>query len=275
MSLYGNYVSSATLIPRASSDMSKWLKITGGILLTVVCLFAWGVIAMDYSDHVAAGTYTFERNGESSTLSLNPDHTFRQKRRLGSVEQQSEGTWRPVGMGGFSFSKEFLVVTGDEPEPDGTTFCDMHKLLGILPSLRLRQYYVLWYGKTSSGGSPVGTYKGDEPNVVATLTLNEDHSFAQTLIHDNVPKHVSGTWNEDSKGTIWFSKEFMKTSGESLSGDELASSTDPQGSNLQIEISLSQHIAEPVFHRHLVFKGSRKTEFSETSVERPLPSRKG
>jgi len=32
-------------------------------------------------------------------------------------------------------------------------------------------------------------------------------------------------------------------------GDELASSMDPQGANLQIEISLAEHPAEPVFRK--------------------------
>ena len=42
----------------------------------------WVVAAMDYGDSVAAGKYRFERNGESSTLVLNPVHVFRQTRRL-------------------------------------------------------------------------------------------------------------------------------------------------------------------------------------------------
>jgi hypothetical protein len=233
--------------------MRKGLAVLGGILLAVLCFIAWVVAAMDYGDGVATGTYTFERNGESSTLSLKPNHTFRQTHRLGNAEQEAEGTWRHVGESGLSFSKEFLAVTGDEPEPDGTTFCDMHKKLGLFTSLRLRQYHVLWYGKISAGDSPVGTYKGDEPNVTATLTLNEDRSFAQTLTRNDVVKHANGTWSQDSKGTIWFSKQLLKTSGESLSNDEIASSIDPRGSNLQIEISLSEHVAEPVFHKRLQF----------------------
>ena len=192
---------------------------------------------MDYGDSVAAGTYSFKGDGETSALTLNSDHTFRQTRKRAGDERQAEGTWRRVGQGGISFSKEFLVVAGDEPEPDGTTFCDMHKFLGLFPSLRLRQYHVLWYGKTSLGSSPIGTYKGDEPNVFATLSLNEDHSFVQTLTRSDVTKHASGTWSQDPNGTVWFSKDFLKTSGESLSENELASSMDPQGSNLQIEIS--------------------------------------
>ena len=232
--------------------MKRWLTAIGGTFVFLFCLLAWLVAAMDYGDSVATGTYTFKRNGESSVLTLKADHTFHQTRRLGNDEQQAEGTWRRVGEGGLSFSKEFLVVTGDEPEPDGTTFCDMHKMLGLFTSLRLRQYHVLWYGKTSAGSSPVGTYKGDEPNVTATITLNEDHSFLQSLTYNGATKQANGTWNQDSKGTIWFSKQLLKTSGESLSGDELASSMDPQGANLQIEISLAEHLAEPVFRKRLV-----------------------
>ena len=233
--------------------MRKLLKVIGAVFIAVVCLLAWATAAMDYGDGVASGTYTFEGSGESSVLVLNPNHTFRQIRRLGNLQQQAEGTWRRVGEGGISFSKEFLIVTGDEPEPDGTTSCDMQKLLGLFPSLHLRQYHVLWYGKTTSGDSPVGTYEGDEPDVVATLTLKPDHSFAQNILHDQVARHASGTWNQDSKGTIWFSKEFLKTSGEPLSADESASSMDPQGSNLQIEISRFRNTAEPIFHKHLKF----------------------
>lgn len=233
--------------------MKKFLKVGGGVLVTVICLLGWAVVAMDYGDSVAAGTYDFKRGSESSTLVLDRNHTFRQRRRLGNVEQQAEGTWRRVGEGGISFSKEFLVVTGDEPEPDGTTFCDMHKLLGLFPSLRLRQYHVLWYGKTSKGGSPAGTYKDDEPSVISTLTLNEDHSFVQTVTRNDNTNRASGTWNQDKNGRVWFSNQFMKNSGESLSAGESASSIDPQGSNLQVEVSLTEHTAEPIFHKRLGF----------------------
>ncbi len=89
--------------------------------------------------------------------------------------------------------------------------------------------------------------------MIATLTLNEDRSFAQTLTRNDVVKYANGTWSQDSKGTIWFSKQLLKTSGESLTNDELASSIDPRGSNLQIEISLSEHVTEPVFHKRLQF----------------------
>jgi hypothetical protein len=234
--------------------MKKPAWMVGGFILAIACLILWGDAAMNYGDDVAVGSYRFERAKEISTLILNPDHTFRQTRSIGSDEQHSEGTWRRIGEGGISFSKEFLVVSGDEPEPDGTTFSDMQKAFGLFPSLRLRQYHVLWYGKTDSGKSLAGTYTGDEPGVTATLVINADHSFSQTIAFGTSTNHAIGTWNQDSNGTVKFSNAFLKTSGEPLQPDELASSMDPKGSNLQIEISKAANIPEPVFRKALFMR---------------------
>ena len=85
------------------------------------------------------------------------------------------------------------MVSGGEPTPDRTTYCDMHKTLGLFVSLRLRQNYVLWYGKTGSGDSLPGTYKGDEPRVAATMVLNADHSFTQDIVQGgNAPSSCDG-----------------------------------------------------------------------------------
>jgi hypothetical protein len=233
------------------NEMKRSLWKICGFFLLFALLVTWAVTALDYGDSVAVGTYWFERNGESSSLQLKPNHTFRQTWRLGSKEQHSEGTWRRVGEGGISFSKEFLPVTGDEPEPDGESFADMQKALGLFPSLKMRQYHVLWYGKTDSSASVVGTYQGDEPNVTAALILNADHSFAQTITRDGIENHATGTWSQDSNGTVRFSQAFLKTSGEPLTANESASSMDPQASNLQVEISLSEHVPEPVFTKRL------------------------
>jgi hypothetical protein len=230
---------------------SVWVPV--GLLISIAGFVIWVVAAMDYGDSVAAGKYRLERNGESSTIVLNPDHTFRQTRRLGNNEQHSEGTWRRIGEGGIAFSKEFLVVSGGEPAPDGTTYCDMHKTLGLFVSLRLRQYHVLWYGKTGSGDSLPGTYRGDEPRVAATLVLNADHSFTQDIVQSGNAHHATGTWNQSSDGTVRFSRAFLKTSGEPLRDDETASSIDPRGSNLQIEISMANHVSEPVFYKRPFF----------------------
>jgi hypothetical protein len=108
---------------------------------------------------------------------------------------------------------------------------------------------VLWYGKAGSDSSVEGNYTGEEPEVPATLALNADHSFIQTLIHDGVSNHASGTWSQLSDGTIEFSKASLKTSGEPLRADESASSIDPRGSALQVEISKSEHAMEPVFYK--------------------------
>jgi len=213
----------------------------------------WATAAMNYDDSVAVGKYGFSGGGESSTLVLKPDHTFQQAVRLGNLDQHSEGTWRRVGEGGISFSKEFLVIPGDEAEPDGTTFSDIHKTLGLFVSLRIRQYHVLWYGKKGPNSSILGEYQGDEPGVPATLVLNSDHSFVQTVTVDGVAKHATGPWSQDSEGTVIFSEAFLKTSGEPLKTDEIASSMDPQGSNLQILVSKSEHSAEPVFQKRFPF----------------------
>lgn len=233
--------------------MRRAIKTLLGIFGVLTCLVIWLSVAMDYTDHVAVGRYSYKGNGESSSLVLNPDHTFDQTRTIGSEEQRSKGTWRRSGEGGYSFSKEFLVVSGDEPEPDGTTFSEMHKALGLFVSLRLRQYHVLWYGKTDSVESLYGTYKGDEPGVDATLILNADHSFAQQIVRDGTVHRSSGVWKQDSDGTVRFSQEFLKTSGKPLSSDETASSIDPRprGYSLQVEISMADHVREPVFRKHL------------------------
>ena len=232
--------------------MRNRVSVIGGLILSIVCFFLWVVAAMDYGDSVAVGVYQFASGEQSSTLVLKPDHIFLQTRRHGSNEEHSEGTWRRIGQGGISFSKEFLVVSGDEPEPDGTTFSDIHKALGLFPSLRLRQYHVLWFGKTGSNSTLIGTYTGDEPDVTATLTLNADHSFDQTVAHGTTANHATGTWRQDPSGTIRFSSSFLKTSGESLGPNELASSTDPRGNNLEIKISMSEHVVEPVFYKQLL-----------------------
>jgi len=227
--------------------MRRSVLVPVGLLFSIAGFVIWVVAAMDYGDTVAAGKYRFVRNGESSTLVLNPDHTFRQTRRLENNEQHSEGTWRRIGEGGIAFSKEFVVVSGGAAAPDGTTYCDMHKTLCLFVSLRLRQYYVLWYGKTGSGDSLPGTYGGDEPRVAATLVLNADHSFTQDIVQSGNANHATATWNQSSDGTVRFSRAFLKTSGEPRRDDETASSIGPRGSNLQIEISVANHVSEPVF----------------------------
>jgi hypothetical protein len=198
--------------------MKKSVRLSIGFLLSFACFVIWGTAAMNYGDSVAVGKYRFNGNREVSTLVLKPDHSFQQDLQIGSVKGHGEGTWRRIGEGGIAFSKGFLAVSGDEPGPDGTTYCHMHKTLGLFVSLRLSQYHVLWYGKSGSDGSLPGTYMGDEPGVTATLILNEDHSFTQEIAQNGTTRHATGTWSQDSDGTVRFSKAFLKTSGESHQG---------------------------------------------------------
>jgi hypothetical protein len=222
------------------------------ILLLLVLSFIWLVEAMDYGDSVAAGTYHFARGGEASTLVLSPDHTFKQQLTRSGQTSHAEGTWRRLGEGGINFSKDFLVVSGDEPEPDGTTFSELRKTLGLFPSLALRQYHVLWYGKTDSSPdkSVYGTYTGDEPGVPATLILKPNNTFEQNVKVMGTTKQTEGTWSSKN-GTIFFSKEFIKTSGEQLKENETASASGPLGSDLQIEVAITRDVGEPIFRKRL------------------------
>ena len=233
--------------------MSKTLRLASCVLLVLLCGGMWLVVATDYRDSAAVGKYRFAGYGEISTLVLSPDHRFQQDLQIGSVKQHATGTWRRVGEGGIAFSKDFLVVSGEEPGPDGTTFCDMHKTLGLFLSLRLPQYHVLWYGKTNSGAdnSVQGTYTGDEEGVPAELILKPDHSFEQTVTHDGIARHANGSWSQAPDGTIHFSSAFLKTSGEPLKTGETASTGGGSGPDLQIEIDISGQAAQPIFRKQL------------------------
>jgi hypothetical protein len=218
-------------------------------VLPLFCFVLWYVIAADYSDGVASGRYRLAQNGETSTLFLNPDHTFQlSMSRLGK-EQHAAGTWRRVGEGGIAFSKELSMVPGQEA--DGSAFADMHKDFGLFVSLALRQYQVVWYGRVdpSTDNGVYGTYAGDETGVPATLILKPDHTFEQSVTDGGIRKQAKGTWSFSPNGDIFFSKEFLKTSGESLGDDETASSMDPKGSNLQVEIAVISKSGAPIFRK--------------------------
>jgi hypothetical protein len=234
--------------------MKKSVRTVGGLLLGLLCIGLWWTVASDYGESVAVGRYRFGRNGETSTLVLNPDHTFDQERDRAGLNEHARGTWRRVGEGGISFSREFLVVSGEEPEPDGTTFSDLHKSLGLFVSLRLRQYHVLWYGRTSSvqDNSVEGTYAGDEEGAPAVLYVRADHSFDQAVTTNGIAKHASGTWSQSPDRSIRLSSAFLKTSGEPLHADESATAMDPRGNpNLQIEVAVSGETPQPNFEKSL------------------------
>jgi hypothetical protein len=108
----------------------------------------WFVIASDYSDAAASGTYRLLHNGTRSTLVLLPDHSFRQEVSDYNGIQHAEGRWRRLGIGGVAFSRDFLTFPGEQRGEDGTAYSDMQRKFGILIRLSLRTYTVVWYGKT-------------------------------------------------------------------------------------------------------------------------------
>ena len=204
----------------------------------------WFIVASDYSDTAASGTYLLARKGMTSTLVLLPDHSFRQEVSDSSGIQRAKGTWRRVGEGGLVFSQDFLTVPGEQRREDGTAFSDMERRFGILVRLSPRMYTVVWYVKTDPTTSQVaGRYQETEGTRRKTLVLNSDHTFEQTVEGPTQTSTARGTWSISSNGDIAFSKEFIKSSGQELGNGETARAMDPRGSKfLQIEIAADQEL---------------------------------
>jgi len=224
-------------------------------ILAVVFLFAfWWIVVSDYGDAVVCGTYHLRHSSDSSVLILKPDRTFDQELTRNSRKDYSHGTWRTLGRGGIEFSKGFLAVSGEEVEPDGTSFADVQKPFGALVALQMRQYHVLWYGRQgiAKDNSPAGTYAGDEPGVSAMLTLGSDNSFVQQVTCPGISAHARGTWTMGNDGQIVFSKAFLKTSGEPLHDDESAIVENPQETNLQVVIKSTSKLGTPEFSRNRI-----------------------
>jgi hypothetical protein len=232
------------------------------VTLCWLCFGLWYSVASDYSDGVVSGTYHLARNGETSTLILKPDHSFQQVLSRSGNVQHADGTWRHVSsFGGLAFSKEFLVVTGQELGANGLAYGDLNKLFGLFPgSIVLSTYDIEWYGKVASvaGDTVSGTYAGDEEGVPATLNLKPDHTFEQTVTHNGIARHAQGSWTLSPTGDIVFSKSFIKTTGESVGEDETASTVGATGASIQIEIAVNPKLGVPTFRKRL-FTWRRQT----------------
>lgn len=232
--------------------MNSRAATTSIVLATFVALLCfWGIAAFNYGDEVAVGTYHFAHTNVTCELILKPDHSFVEGLKSGAYSDRAEGSWRRVGEGGISFSNSFLAVPGEVIEPDGTTFADMHKVLGLFVRLHLRRYHVLWYGRpdSQSGNWPVGTYNGHEEGVKANLTLLPDHSFQQEVVNNGVSANAKGTWSSGPNGAITFSRAFLKMSGKPLGEGESATSVGSSGADLQIMIANTISSSEPIFRK--------------------------
>ena len=232
-----------------------FLSVVGALIIGWLCFGLWYFIASDYSDGVASGVYHLSQNGETSTLILKPDHSFQQVLDRSGEVRHAEGTWRHVGgYGGIAFSKELMVMIGQELGADGTAYGNLKKPFGLFPpSITLSTYDVEWYGKVppTADTTAMGDYAGDEEGVPAALTLKPDHTFEQTVTHGGIPKHSLGSWTSSQTGEISFSKSFIKSTGESLREDETASTVGGKGSNLQIEIAVDPKLGVPTFRKRL------------------------
>lgn len=221
-----------------------------------LCLGLWFVVASDYGDNVVSGTYVLSHDNETCTLILRRDHRFDQTVSRGSVVQHASGTWRHVSFqSGVAFSKEFVPLTGQDLSGDGTAYGDVNKMFGLLPdSLTLSTYHVEWYGRVdpASGDSVAGTYAGDEEGVKSLLVIKPDHTFNQTVSRLGVAKRAIGAWNFKANGDISFSKSFLKSTGEAIGDDETATSENPKGSPLQIEIEVVSRLGVPTFRKRLL-----------------------
>jgi len=220
-------------------------------IIVFVALFAWYMIASDYGDGVTSGTYRLEQNGETSTLILNPDHTFHQEVNHSGEVHSAVGTWRRIGEGGVAFSKDFLVLPGQEAGQDGTSYGEIEKPFGVLVRLRLTQYHILWYGGTESSRDDLiaGTYQGNFGGIPATLVMNTNHTFEQTVGGREISAQARGTWKTRPNGDIEFSKEFLKTSGLALAQNETATALNPRSSGLQIEIAVDPKLSAPTYRK--------------------------
>ena len=133
-------------------------------------------------------------------------------------------------------------------------FADIHKSFGLFVTLYIRQYHVLWYAKSGQSQEtlPSGTYIGDEQGVPATLTLRPDHSFEQLVAASGVSRRAHGIWSLGDDGAINFSEDFLKTSGEPLSADEIAIARNPQPSvQLADRSGKFSKQALPAFHKKM------------------------
>lgn len=129
--------------------LKRTIYTVGSIFLALALFCLWYSVAANYDYDALAGTYTFNGDGESSTLILKPDRTFQQELRTNRGVDRATGTWRRIGEGGVNFSLGFLRISGakeyreefpdhlDGTPEDDEYYGHFEKVLGIYPILKL------------------------------------------------------------------------------------------------------------------------------------------
>ena len=87
----------------------------GILLAAILILFYWYFEAGSISDQDVPGKYSFSNAGTVATLAVAKNHTFHQVLRNNTNSLVADGTWHISGQGHIGFSKEFLLLPGQEP----------------------------------------------------------------------------------------------------------------------------------------------------------------
>ena len=116
--------------------LKKLSMIAGGPVLMGL-FFLWYDVAANFDYNSLSGTYTYENNVEAASLFLNPDQTFVERLNRSGHIQEVKGHWRRYGEAHASFSSEFLLLQGQEPNASGEAHGEFDKTLGLFPKLIL------------------------------------------------------------------------------------------------------------------------------------------
>jgi len=179
-----------TTSPPKPSEWEKWKsrndeisaeeRTPVAIMALVALAFIWLSFVLCSSAPLTSATaYSVNLQTRSGQRKIDPDpqarpHVPAGVERSGRI-QHASGTWRKLGEGGVVFSKEFLVLTGQEPAPTvrlmgrSTKLSDWSVKSG---SERLRRGMVR-QGHQFRGSILVWSYAGDEEGVPATLIIRQ------------------------------------------------------------------------------------------------------
>lgn len=115
--------------------MTAPARAIGTVFFLALLGWVWYSITADYGYRAVSGTYSFQLQGETSTLVLKEDRSFQQELAYGGKVERASGKWRRIGEGGVVFSKEFLKIPGQEVRADGQVDGEFKKNLGLFLSI--------------------------------------------------------------------------------------------------------------------------------------------